>query len=122
MAERLQARGVALDWPLDTAPAAGVDTKVAQSLRAMLREVTNNVVKHAQATRVRVELAREAGHLVLSVEDDGVGFDPAGVAAGAGLGGLAERAARHGGGVAWSRGTGGRGTRVSVRLPLADEG
>ena len=86
----------------------------------MLREITNNIVKHAKAKTVRVALAREAGSLVLSVEGDGVGFDPAAVTAGAGLGGLAERAARHGGGVEWSRGSGGRGARVAIRLPLAD--
>jgi len=119
MAERLHARGVALDWPLDAQPAEGVDSRIAQSLRAMLREITNNIVKHARAGRVRVALAREAGELVLVVEDDGVGFDPAAVAPGAGLGGLAERAARHGGAVDWSPGAGGRGVRVSVRLPLA---
>jgi len=118
MAERLQARSIALDWPLQDAPAEGVSSGVAQSLRAMLREITNNIIKHARAERVRVTLVREAGALVLTVEDDGVGFDPATVAAGAGLGGLAERAARHGGAVDWSPGDGGSGTRVAVRLPL----
>jgi len=118
MAERLQARGVALDWPPLAAPEDGVDSKVAQSLRAMLREITNNIVKHAQAGRVRVALDREEGGLMLTVEDDGVGFDPATVTPGAGLGGLGERAARHGGVVDWSCGPGGRGTRVTVRLPL----
>jgi two-component system sensor histidine kinase DevS len=119
MAERLQARDIALDWPLRDTPAEGVSSGVAQSLRAMLREITNNIVKHARAQRVRVALVREAGALVLTVEDDGVGFDPATVTAGAGLGGLAERAARHGGTVEWSRGPAGRGTSLSVRLSLA---
>lgn len=117
MAERLAARGVTLDWPLHEAPLAEVDSKVAQSLRAMLREITNNIVKHAQAVTVRVALAVDGGDLVLSVEDDGVGFDAAGVTPGAGLGGLSERAARHGGSVAWSAGAGGRGAKVVVRLP-----
>jgi signal transduction histidine kinase len=119
MAERLQARDIALDWPLHDAPGEGVSSGVAQSLRAMLREITNNIVKHARAERVRVTLAREADALVLTVEDDGVGFDPAAVTAGAGLGGLTERAARHGGAVEWSKGAGGQGTRALVRLPLA---
>ncbi|MBU1516723.1 MAG: ATP-binding protein [Alphaproteobacteria bacterium] len=119
MAERLQARGMTLDWPPQDAPAEGVSSAIAQSLRAMLREITNNIVKHAQARTVRVTLAHAAGDLVLTVEDDGVGFDPQSVTPGAGLGGLAERAARHGGGVDWSRGADGRGMRVQVRLPVA---
>jgi signal transduction histidine kinase len=117
MAERLAARGIALDWSLEDAPADGVDPKVAQSLRAMLREITNNILKHAQASSVRVALGERDGALLLTVEDDGVGFDAATVTAGAGLGGLSERAARHGGDVAWSAGAGGRGARVTVRLP-----
>lgn len=117
MAERLHARGLSLDWPLDAAPADGVDSKVAQSLRAMLRELTNNILKHAQAQTVRVRLEVEGPNLVLTVDDDGKGFDPATVAKGAGLGGLQDRAARHGGTVEWSRGVGGRGTRFTVRLP-----
>jgi len=117
MAERLEARGVALDWPPARDGLPGVDSKVAPSLRAMLREVTNNIVKHACAQTVRVTLAADGGVLVVKVEDDGVGFDPATAAPGAGLGGLAERAARHGGTVDWSRGAGGRGTRVAIRLP-----
>lgn len=119
MAERLQARGVVLDWSADPAAEAleGVDSRLAQSLRAILRELTNNILKHAQARQVRVGLAREGGGLVLTVEDDGVGFDPATVIRGAGLGGLADRAARHGGTVDWSRRDDGRGMRTRIRLP-----
>jgi len=119
MAERLQARGVVLDWPLDGASSDGVDSKIAQSLRAMLREITNNILKHAQASQVRVSLSRAGGDLLLCVEDDGDGFDPANVAQGAGLRGLADRARLHGGVVEWSKGRGGRGTKVSARLPAS---
>jgi signal transduction histidine kinase len=117
MAERLEARGVRLVWPVDAAPPAGVDPAVVQSLRAMLRELTNNVLKHAAASEVRIALAAEGSDLVVTVEDDGKGFDPAAVVSGAGLGGLADRAARHGGSVTWSQGAGGRGARATIRLP-----
>ncbi|MDZ4375147.1 MAG: ATP-binding protein [Phenylobacterium sp.] len=117
MSERLAARAIELIWPLDTLPQAELDSKVAQSLRAMLREITNNILKHAGAATVRVSLQAGDGALTLSVEDDGVGFDPEVVARGAGLGGLDERAARHGGDVRWSAGSGGRGARVEIRLP-----
>ena len=117
MAERLGARGIALEWPLDTAPLPEADSKVVQSLRAMLREITNNIIKHAGGETVRVALASEGQDLVLTVEDDGVGFDAETVARGAGLSGLSERAARHGGSVAWSAARDGKGARVAVRLP-----
>lgn len=117
MAERLQARGVTLRWSLDAATPEGLDSKVAQSLRAMLRELTNNILKHADAGEVRVALAATDDALVLTVEDDGRGFDPAEVTPGAGLGGLADRAVRHGGSLEWSRGAGGKGSRATIRLP-----
>ncbi|MBI1196913.1 MAG: hypothetical protein GC203_03545 [Phenylobacterium sp.] len=122
MAERLEARGMTLDWRPDPALDADVsrqaDSRLLQSLRAMLREITNNILKHALAQTAKVEMAERRGELVLAVEDDGIGFDPAAVAQGAGLSGLSERAERHGGAVSWTSGAGGRGARVEIRLPL----
>jgi signal transduction histidine kinase len=43
----------------------------------MLQEALNNVHKHAAARRVDVRLDRRAKETVLTVADDGVGFDPA---------------------------------------------
>lgn len=40
------------------------------------RELLANVHKHARATRVDIALHRSAGRTVLTVSDDGVGFDP----------------------------------------------
>jgi signal transduction histidine kinase len=51
-----------------------VDTKMA--LYRIAQEAINNVVKHARAGQVRITLQWEAGRGVLSVEDDGRGFDP----------------------------------------------
>ncbi len=48
-------------------------------MRAMLyrstRELLTNVVKHAQATRVKVRLEGEGSRVRIVVEDDGIGFD-----------------------------------------------
>lgn len=40
------------------------------------RELLNNAVKHARATRLRVRLRRDDDAVTLTVADDGVGFDP----------------------------------------------
>jgi signal transduction histidine kinase len=119
MGERLEARGVALEWAMEAGTVREVEPKAVQALRAMLREITNNILKHARARQVRVSVAAEGDELLLVVEDDGVGFDPAKITPGAGLGGLADRAQGLGGAVEWSPGPDGRGARVRIRLPLA---
>lgn len=44
------------------------------------RELLFNTVKHAGVRSARMRLARSGGELVLTVSDDGAGFDPAGLA------------------------------------------
>jgi signal transduction histidine kinase len=41
----------------------------------MVQELLNNVVKHARAKEVLVQLSRHEGNLYITVEDDGIGFD-----------------------------------------------
>ena len=42
-----------------------------------VRELLMNIIKHAQASRVKISIARHSGVMTVAVEDDGVGFDPA---------------------------------------------
>jgi signal transduction histidine kinase len=42
---------------------------------AIVQEAVNNVLKHAHASNCWIELQERGGHLVVSVRDDGVGFD-----------------------------------------------
>lgn len=62
------------------------------------REILSNIARHAQASEVAVACAVRAGTtVVLTIEDDGVGFDPATVARGHGLANIAARAEGVGG-------------------------
>ena len=47
------------------------------ALYRIAQEAFNNIVKHARPARVRVTLRQEAEQGILSIEDDGRGFDPA---------------------------------------------
>ena len=83
-------------------------------LYRIAQEALHNVVKHAAAHRVRVDVRREAGGVRLRVEDDGKGFDPARVPDGhLGLAGMRARSERVGAefSVASTRG---QGTTVDV--------
>ncbi len=57
------------------------------------QELVTNILRHAEAEHVSIELYERDGRLVLAVEDDGRGFDPAEKVAGAGITGMRERAA-----------------------------
>ena len=84
------------------------------------QEALNNVLKHAHATRVDIVLAAGDDHVVLVIEDDGVGFDLSdGIAANAGFGlaGMRERAALVGASLEIEA-TPGKGTAVFLRRPI----
>ncbi len=82
----------------------------------IVQEALNNCSKHAYAKNVRVVVRQQPGHLHLSIEDDGKGFDPA-LARGLGLIGMNERVSQLGG-VLKVESNPARGTRLRVDLPL----
>ena len=49
---------------------------VEDTLLRITREALNNIWKHAHATRVEIRLKRSGTNLELTVQDDGIGFDP----------------------------------------------
>jgi PAS domain S-box-containing protein len=78
-------------------------------------EALTNVIKYARASNARVTATRSDDHLVLSVVDDGIGG--AGLAAGSGLAGLADRLAAVDGTLTVSSEP--EGTEVSAEIPLS---
>jgi signal transduction histidine kinase len=111
--------GYVVDLELDPA-AARLPGVVAVDLLRIVEEALHNVQKHADATRIRVRVARDGNGLMLSVEDNGQGFRPDDVRSGHGVVGMRERAALLGGRLE-VRSAPGDGTAVIVRLPGASE-
>jgi signal transduction histidine kinase len=85
----------------------------------VVQEALTNVVKHADAHTVTVQLSRLVDELEVAVTDDGRGAHAVSRRGGHGLVGIRERAAAHGGSAAAGPGTGGRGFEVRVRIPLS---
>jgi signal transduction histidine kinase/PAS domain-containing protein len=81
------------------------------------QEVLNNVIKHAHATQVNVQLMGEADCIRLVVEDDGVGFDPVvgSRAGGHGIRNIHERAEKIGASC-WIESAPSQGTRVTIEV------
>jgi signal transduction histidine kinase/ligand-binding sensor domain-containing protein len=115
-----------MDLPVDL-PTTHVNAELRYNLFLALKEVLNNVVKHAQATEVHLRLQLEPDAFTLIVEDNGRGL-PEGkngdtattgnrIASGSGLGNLEKRLAAIGGRCE-IHSEPGRGTRVSMTVFL----
>ena len=113
--------GVAVAYRPDDVPAS-LPKDVALCVYRVAQEALRNVVKHAGTEEARVSLVRPGRELILTVQDRGVGFDAAEVRSreGLGLSSMEER-------VRLVRGNSsvdsepGRGTTVTVRVPLVGE-
>lgn len=82
----------------------------------IFQECMNNVLKHAEAGHLRVELKTENGTCVLSIADDGVGFDTRAANDGAGLANIHDRINLIGGEIQIISSPG-KGTNVILRIP-----
>ena len=83
----------------------------------IVQELVNNAVKHAQLSWLKVHLTITDQHMHITVEDNGVGFDPIEKKLGFGLSGVDERARSLGGFVDINTAIG-KGVRVCVSMPL----
>jgi signal transduction histidine kinase len=113
-------------WPVRIAhkvdPQIAGRLSIGQEVHALqiARECISNALRHGEAKKVLITLSRAAGHGVLTVKDDGRGFDPAAVTGqGSGLHNLASRA-REMGGTLRLDSSPGRGSAVSITFPLQE--
>jgi two-component system NarL family sensor kinase len=99
----------------------GLDARLPQTLEVelyrLVQELLNNVLKHASARQVLVQLMRHGNALHLVVEDDGRGFDPAVAGTGVGLRSVQARA-RYLGGTLDVQAAPGQGASFSLELIL----
>jgi PAS domain S-box-containing protein len=89
-----------------------------EALYRIAQEALHNVVKHARATEARIVLTSDDEGVVLSIIDNGSGFDPLSVSSGhLGLEGMRTRAERIGGTLRVDSRLG-AGTRIEVTAPV----
>ena len=117
------AHKLAIEFTDRSVPQA-VPQDTALCLYRIAQEALHNVAKHSRATATRVDLVKDDGELRLTIDDDGVGFDPKATRANASLGlvSMSERA-RFVHGRLSVESHAGKGTRVEVHVPMssADE-
>ncbi len=81
-----------IDLEVDGFGASG-DEELELAFYRIVQEQLNNILKHAEATRVLILLKQTEDGLLLLIRDDGKGFDPAARAPGIGLENIRRRAA-----------------------------
>jgi PAS domain S-box-containing protein len=129
----------ALAWFFREFEASGVKTRIEREIHVkeadvpaplrivifrILQEAADNAVKHADAERITVSLCNVNDAIEFSIEDDGKGFDSAGMGdsdafnEGLGLQSMQERAELSGGSYDLESAPG-KGTRICVRWPCA---
>lgn len=81
------------------------------------QESLNNIIKHGQASQARLRLVRTSTHIILTVVDNGMGFDTQRAGTGLGLKSMVERANSIGA-VFQVKSRVGRGTQVKLVWPL----
>ena len=92
--------------------------EIETALYRIVQEALTNIVKHARASRVSIVLSERGHTAAVLIEDDGIGFAPAGVREeGLGLVGMRERVALVGGRLEIES-RAGAGTTLSVEVPL----
>jgi signal transduction histidine kinase len=106
---------IALQVAGTTSPGGAADGDVFR----VAQEAVHNALRHAHADHIRVGLDARDGRLILTVDDDGVGFDPVAAAVRSkrlGLTSMEERA-RGMGGTLTIASSAGSGTRVRLEVP-----
>jgi len=96
------------------------DPEISIGLFRIYQEVLTNVARHAAAREIETTLDVAEKKIILSVSDDGKGFDPASKKKSLGLLGMRERAMMMGGDFNIASKPG-KGTRVNIIIPLHKE-
>ena len=91
------------------------DTKL--NLYRIIQELLNNVIKHAEASEVDIQLSKGEEELIVKVEDDGKGFNINWVNKGLGLDSMKSRVNVLKGDLNIDTAPG-RGTSVIIHLPI----
>ena len=116
LARRVEGQGLAVDLRFELDESTRLAPELESTLYRIVQEALTNVVKHAGASRVEVEVGSEEGRIRIRVRDDGAGFEAGSHTEGFGLVGMQERVALVDGELHVTSSPGG-GTEILVTLP-----
>lgn len=94
-----------------------LDNSIEIQIYRIIQELLNNIIKHADASKIDIQLMQYEGNINIIVEDDGIGFDPKETQQGIGLKTLHSRVNKLQGTYHIDSGKG-NGTTVSIDIPI----
>ncbi len=122
--ELTQHKGVIIDFEIDNFLKNRLNAAVETTFYRVVQEALTNVIRHAKANKIKVQLGSNSHNLYAVIEDDGVGFDleqmEKGQQKNLGLIGMKERAALVGGELLIHTAAG-EGTRITLTIPIKME-
>jgi two-component system, NarL family, sensor histidine kinase DevS len=117
---------VAVEMSIDLGADAGEGerrfvSELEDTVFRLVQEALNNVARHSEADRARVDVSEANGALRVRISDHGRGFDPSERSEGFGLVGMRERVALAGGRLEL-RSAPGEGTTIEASFPIRRRG
>jgi two-component system nitrate/nitrite sensor histidine kinase NarX len=83
-----------IEATLESTGRPNLPPKVHEAIYRITQESINNIMKHAEATRLHIEMISDANRFSISIQDNGHGYDPTQIPPGhLGIGIMKERAA-----------------------------
>lgn len=108
-----------LEWSFRQDRSYVVSPELYRDVKLVMFELANNVMKHANATNLKVQAEASAGHLLITVEDNGsASIVPEEGSQGNGLRNIRRRVARHQGSAEVRINPAGHGFRITISVPL----
>jgi signal transduction histidine kinase len=91
-----------------------------KDLLYVFKEAINNISKHAQCRNVNIELNKDKEATVLTITDDGLGFDPEMVTSSSGIKNMKNRIGLLGGNISITS-EANKGTIITIRIPAGQD-
>ncbi len=122
VAEYMKSYNIAVNLKCNELDSLSLSSALQIGLYRIVQEALTNVARHSGAKTVSIKFTRSATALDVAIADDGCGFDAKAVAVSShrlGIQSMRERVAMLGGTVSFASRS--RGTKILVRVPLAEQ-
>jgi PAS domain S-box-containing protein len=118
--DTMESNSAKIHFPgVDNSLEDSMDNKFKLNIFRILQEQMTNIVKHAGASEIEISLVKKRSQIILSVADDGVGFDCSKRPAGIGITNIVSRAKIYNGNASFITKPG-QGCKLLVTFPVPE--